>query len=472
MNDNRFEGNGYEDNNMTGAGRSGGSDTEPNFILYPSEEGGGQKNAGGNEQEKQPDEWIWNEIGKDGDDVMENEKKGFQTIDIDKKRRAEKKKIRKKTSLSKKAVALLMVLCIAVSGAAGFGGSILAGKYFSGDTADKSTSASSISQTGFDIQEATGSKKTVKEINNMVEDSIVEITTEGTTTDSWMQQYITSGAGSGVIIKENGYIITNHHVIDGANKIKVTLNNKKEYDAEVIGTDPSTDIAVIKIDARKLKAVTYGNSDDIDNGDLAVVIGNPLGQLGGTVTAGIISEPVREVAIEGQTMSLIQTDASINPGNSGGGLFDQYGQLIGVIEAKSSGSDVEGLGFAVPVNTAAKVAEQIMSGKLKSAGKAFTGMSYGETGANGEEGDMDSFFGFGEPAMTYVYISEVIGDNAKKAGFEANDVVLSVDGQDIDSVDTLKSVIQKHKPGDKVKYEILRGNRTMSITLTLDKTSE
>ena len=407
------------------------------------------------------------------EDNRYNEQKGFQTIDVDKKRRSEKRKLRKKGGLSKKMIALLLVLCVAVSGAAGFGGSILAGKYFSsGSDSGNGSSASSTTHTGYVLEEATGSKMTVKEINDMVEDSIVEIKTEGTTTDSWMQQYITSGAGSGVIIKENGYIVTNNHVIEDANKITVTLNNDEEYEATLVGTDPSTDIAVIKIKAKDLKPVTYGNSDDIDNGDLAVVIGNPLGELGGTVTAGIISEPVREVTIEGQAMSLIQTDASINPGNSGGGMFNQYGQLIGVIEAKSSGSDVEGLGFAVPVNTAAKVAEEIMSGKLEKAGKAFTGMSYAETTTNGGGNEWDDFFGFGEQQnQTYVYIAEVSGKNASKAGFKENDIVLSVDGTDIDSVDTLKSVIQKHKPGDKVKYEILRGSSTMSIELTLEKTT-
>ncbi|MDO4859809.1 MAG: trypsin-like peptidase domain-containing protein [Bacillota bacterium] len=470
MDDNRYNNNG----NM---------DTEPNFILYPSEEQSQDKPVNepegdpqgrtvddpvGKAQEPSVDEWIRDEIGKPG-----NETKGFQTIDIDKRRRAEKKKLKKKASLSKKAVALLLVLCVLVSGAAGFGGSILASKYYPYGAGSSSSSSSSASKTEYKPEVVTGSKMTVKEINDMVEDSIVEIRTEGTTTDSWMQQYITSGAGSGIIIKENGYIITNNHVIEGSNKIKVTLSNDKEYDAEVIGTDPSTDIAVIKISAKGLKPVTYGDSDKLDNGDLAVVIGNPLGELGGTVTAGIISEPVREVNIEGQNMSLIQTDASINPGNSGGGLFNEYGELVGVIEAKSSGSDVEGLGFAVPVNTAAKVAEQIMSGKFESAGKAFTGMSYGETGSDsGDEGGMEDFFSFGEPSVTYVYIAEVISSNAKKAGFRENDVVLSVDGQDIDSIDTLKSVIQKHKPGDKVKYEILRGNKTMSIKLTLEKTTD
>ncbi|MBQ1401522.1 MAG: trypsin-like peptidase domain-containing protein, partial [Firmicutes bacterium] len=252
MDDNRYNNNGNKD-------------TEPNFILYPSEEQSQDRPVNepeGKAQDPSVDEWIRDEIGKPG-----NETKGFQTIDIDKRRRAEKKKLKKKASLSKKAVALLLALCVLVSGAAGFGGSILASKYYPYGAGSSSSSSSSASKTEYKPEVVTGSKMTVKEINDMVEDSIVEIRTEGTTTDSWMQQYITSGAGSGIIIKENGYIITNNHVIEGSNKIKVTLSNDKEYDAEVIGTDPSTDIAVIKISAKGLKPVTYGDSDKLDNGD-------------------------------------------------------------------------------------------------------------------------------------------------------------------------------------------------------------
>lgn len=484
MEDKRYDGYSSNDHNsdINTDSNNDIKDTEPNFILYPSEEEKAEDTSF--------DDMLMNEYGaregveggaaggyeesSGGAAGGYQRQKGFVDVDIDKKRRAGKKK-KKTVSLSKKALALLLVICIAVSGAVGFGASLFASQYFpyginsSSDTDTSGKTSSSTSQTGYDLAEATGSKMTVKEIADAVEDSIVEISTEGTTTDSWMQQYITSGAGSGIIIKSNGYIMTNNHVIEGANKIKVTLHNDKEYQAEVVGTDAATDIAVLKISAKGLKAVTYGNSEELDTGDMAVVIGNPLGELGGTVTAGIISEPERKIAIEGQTMSLIQTDASINPGNSGGGMFNQYGQLIGVIEAKSSGSDVEGLGFAIPVNTAAEVAQNIIDGKSTGTETAFSGMAYGQTGDSSSEGGMEDFFGFGEQSMSYVYIAEIDSDNAKKAGFKVNDIVLSIDGEEVDSVETLKSIITSHKPGDKVKYQILRGNQTMSITLKLGK---
>ena len=141
--------------------------------------------------------------------------------------------------------------------------------------------------TGFDLEDATGSAMTVQEITAKTQDSVVEIKTESVQADTWMQQYVTEGAGSGVIIKSNGYIITNNHVIEGASKITVTTSNNKEYEAKLVGTDADTDIAVLKINARNLAAANMGNSSQLNVGDMAVAIGNPLGELGGTVTAGI-----------------------------------------------------------------------------------------------------------------------------------------------------------------------------------------
>ena len=177
---------------------------------------------------------------------------------------------------------------------------------------------------------------------------MVAITTESVATDSWLRQYVTEGAGSGVIISEDGYIVTNNHVIDGASNIKVTLNDGTQVAAELISTDAQTDLAVIKIDKAGLPPVAFGDSAALNVGDLAVAIGNPLGTLAGSATEGIISGLEREITIDGRTMKLIQTSAAINPGNSGGGLFDQYGNLIGIVVAKSAGSEVEGLGFVIP----------------------------------------------------------------------------------------------------------------------------
>ena len=261
-------------------------------------------------------------------------------------------------SLTRKSLALLIALCVVVSAFFGFGGSYLANALNGGHSGSSKTA--SVSKNGYKLEDATGSKMTVQEVTNKTKDSVVEIKTESVSADAWMQQYVTEGAGSGVVMTADGYIMTNNHVIDGASKITVTTSDDKEYEAKLVGTDSITDIAVLKISAKNLTPATYGNSDQLAVGDMAVAIGNPLGELGGTVSAGIISALDRELAIDGKTMTLLQTDASINPGNSGGGLFNGDGQLIGIVVAKSSGSNVEGLGFAIPINKAADVAQQLM----------------------------------------------------------------------------------------------------------------
>lgn len=391
------------------------------------------------------------------------------------------KKTSKKYSFSKKALIICITACIVISGIAGFGGSLLANRWLPYETAADinahSKNASSKSKTaGYTLENATGSHMTIREIADATENSIVEIKTEGITTDSWMQQYVTKGAGSGIIIKKNGYIMTNNHVIDGAGKITVTLKNRKEYDATIVGADAESDIAVLKIAANRLTPVTYGNSNQLDVGDLAVAIGNPLGTLGGTVTAGIISALERELTIDNQTMTLIQTDSSINPGNSGGGLFNQNAQLIGVVVAKSSGSDVEGLGFAIPVNTAAKIAEELIGNGYVS-GRPATGMSYTDVNNSSDETrNGDYFFGFGGGQSSQqqlgVYIASVNSSEAKKAGFKKDDLVYSVNGKIIDSFSTLKSIIRKHKVGDKLNYVVVRKNKELKLILKLVEQSK
>ena len=220
-------------------------------------------------------------------------------------------------SLTRKSLALLIALCVVVSALFGFGGSYLANALNGGHSGSSKTA--SVSKNGYKLEDATGSKMTVQEVTNKTKDSVVEIKTESVSADAWMQQYVTEGAGSGVVMTADGYIMTNNHVIDGASKITVTTSDDKEYEAKLVGTDSITDIAVLKISAKNLTPATYGNSDQLAVGDMAVAIGNPLGELGGTVSAGIISALDRELAIDGKTMTLLQTDASINPGNSGTG---------------------------------------------------------------------------------------------------------------------------------------------------------
>lgn len=373
-------------------------------------------------------------------------------------------------TMTRRTLAMLIALCVVLSGFFGIGGAALGNVLFDDDgNTGSGSSSGNVKTTGYNLEDATGSNMTVQEITEKAKNSVVEIKTESVTSDSWMQQYVTEGAGSGVIISENGYIVTNNHVIEDANKITVTTASEKEYEAKLIGTDSSSDIAVLKIKASDLAPATYGNSDQLKVGDMAVAIGNPLGELGGTVTAGIISALDRELSISGQTMTLLQTDSSINPGNSGGGLFNGDGQLIGIVVAKSSGSDVEGLGFAIPVNKAADVAQQLMdNGYVK--GQPYTGMSYVE---GSQQSDIDAFFSGGVSDSTNVYIASVNSSKAKRAGFQAGDMVFAIDDTQITSIDDISSIISAHKPGDKITYTIVRNGQTKDIRLTLqEKTAE
>ncbi len=195
---------------------------------------------------------------------------------------------------------------------------------------------------------------------NLVADTVVEITTSQVVTDRFYGQYIKSGAGSGVIISENGFIITNNHVVENARGIVVRMNDGSEFEASVVGTDPSCDIALLKIKASGLTFAAMGSSKNLVVGQEVIAIGNPLGSLGGTVTDGIISALDRRVSIDGTAMTLMQTNAAINPGNSGGGLFDRSGQLIGIVVAKKSDTGIEGLGFAIPIDTAWDAIEGIV----------------------------------------------------------------------------------------------------------------
>ena len=365
-------------------------------------------------------------------------------------------------TLTRKTLAMLICGCLIISALFGFGGAMAANGIFGDD--QESNTASTVQSTGYTLQDATGSSMTIQEITDKAKDSVVEIRTESQQYDSWMTNYVTEGAGSGVIISDDGYIMTNNHVIEGASKITVTTDDEKQYDATLVGRDSMNDVAVIKIKAKNLTPATYGNSDQLAVGEMAIAIGNPLGELGGTVTQGIISALDRELTIDGKTMRLLQTDSSINPGNSGGGLFNSEGQLVGLVVAKSSGSDIEGLGFAIPINTAAKVADQLMkNGYVEN--QPWSGMAYQE---GSSMDSFESFFGQ-STSGTKVYIYSVEGSNAKKAGFQPGDVVFAIDGKEITCNDDVSSVITSHKVGDKLKYTIVRDGMTKDITLTLQE---
>ena len=255
-------------------------------------------------------------------------------------------------SISKRTFIISLIACIVVSS-----GISVAGMYFlSQRIPESSGSGTATNYTLTSAKQGLSTDSIVKKS----QPSVASITTESVSTDSWAGNYVTKGAGSGVVIQSNGYILTCYHVIKGAKKITVTLSNNKSYTAKVVGSDPANDLSVLKINAKGLKAATYGNSSTTKVGDQVVAIGNPLGQLSNTATTGIVSALNRRLNIDNKTLTLMQTDASVTPGNSGGGLFDASGNLLGIVESKSTGSNVEGLGFAVPINTAAKSAKKII----------------------------------------------------------------------------------------------------------------
>ena len=223
---------------------------------------------------------------------------------------------------------------------------------------------------------------TTAQVAKTVSPSVVVITTEQVVYSQWSwygQSQVESGAGSGVIISSDGYILTCDHVVSGASNITVTIGDK-DYPATIIGEDSTSDIAVIKIEADGLTPAIVGDSDKLAVGDNVLAVGNPLGELGGTVTSGIVSALNRSVSIQSSssvnTMSLIQMDASVSPGNSGGGLFNMNGELIGIVNAKSSSSDAEGLGFAIPINDAIKVAQDLLENGYVT-GRPYMGIKIG-----------------------------------------------------------------------------------------------
>ena len=349
---------------------------------------------------------------------------------------------------------ITLILAMIFSGLVGAAGYGLANSIFGGTTVDKS-----INTTNYNLSKATGSVLSLQEVIARNENSVVAILTETVTTDFWAGQYVTQGAGSGVIYREDGYIITNNHVIEGSSSITVTLHDGTEYPATLVATDELTDIAVIKIDATGLQPVTFGDMNKVSVGDAVIAIGNPLGTLSGTATEGIISALEREITIDNKAMTLLQTSASINPGNSGGGLFDQYGNLIGIVVAKSSGSDVEGLGFAIPVDKVESVAKSLVENGYVE-GRPMAGITIIDLT------DPSEAMKYGV-SIVGVYIQSVTGEKAKAAGLQAGDLIYYLDDDKITSSSQLISLIQTHEVGDVVTFTVVRNNEILKYDVEL-----
>ena len=252
--------------------------------------------------------------------------------------------------------------------------------------------------------------------------------------------------------------------MQGAKKVEVTLHNGDKYNATIVGTDPSNDIAVIKIDAKGLTTATIGDSSKVKVGDLAVAIGNPLGQLGGTATSGIISALDRTLTIEGTTLTLLQTDAAINGGNSGGGLFNGSGELIGIVESKASAVGVEGLAFALPINSVSEIINDMIAngGSAKSAASSTPAVGVVISEVSEENAQ---YYGLDSAG---VYIAQVTGTNAIKAGFQEQDRIVSIDGKTVTSTTEFISLVRKHKVGDTVTIVVSRNGQEIEIKSELE----
>lgn len=309
--------------------------------------------------------------------------------------------------------------------------------------------------------------------------SVVGIDVVGTTTYSGYfgqgQTYQTEGSGSGIIVTSDGYIVTCEHVIDGAESITVILNDDTEYTATLVGVDSRNDLAVIKIDATGLTPATLGDSDMLTVGEDVIAIGNPLGELRGTATGGMISAVSREVNVEGVKMTLLQTDAAISPGNSGGGLFNSSGSLIGIVNAKASSENAEGIGFAIPVSSVKQIISDLID-KGYVTGRPYLGVYTQnvtlQSGNNGWNGN--GFFGsyYGNAGNQCVQIAQIVsGSAAEAAGLQVGDLILKVEDTQITSNDDLSTAISAYNAGDTVTLTIQRDGVEQTLTVTFGEYS-
>ncbi len=293
--------------------------------------------------------------------------------------------------------------------------------------------------------------------------SVVAISTQISTTNAFGQVSATASAGSGFIVSENGYIVTNYHVVENAISLKVITHDSKEYPAIVVGYDSANDMAVLKMDAQGLQPVKLGRSDDLIVGDQVVAIGNPLGELTSTLTVGYVSAKDRDISTDGTVINMLQTDAAINPGNSGGPLFNMKGEVVGITTAKysgmtSSGASIEGIGFAIPIDD---VQKKIMD--LYQYGY-FTGASLGVMVRDVDRATAEYY---GIPMGAYV--AQVVGGScAYKAGVQSKDIIVAVGDHSVTGINELSRVLEQFQGGDATTITVWRGGLEVTLEITLD----
>lgn len=372
-----------------------------------------------------------------------------------------KKPKKQRKPISRGGIAIALAVTMVFSCGLGFGGGYFANKVNTSTSGSLNITKTSNSGTTTTAS-STSTANSTSEIVKKTADSVVEISTESVVTGSFAQQYVQQGAGSGVIISQDGYILTNNHVINGANSVKVRLRDGTEYDATIIGSDSDNDIALLKVSATGLSPATFGDSNSLAVGDYVVAIGNPLGELGGTVTDGIISALARKVTIEDTQMTLLQTNAQVNPGNSGGGLFNANGELVGIVNAKQSATEVEGIAFAIPINNVLDILSDLkeygyVTGKVD-LGIDFTDITSDETA-----------FYYGVNQTGCYVLSVDSGSNAEKAGVTRGDLVTKVNDTDVSSSSDITTALEKAEVGDTVTFTVSRRGTSKTISFVLEE---
>ena len=361
-------------------------------------------------------------------------------------------------------IVALVLACAIIGTGCGFGGAAL---YRSASRQNVVVQQSSREPVTVSVKQVDGqTKMEPAEVYASTVNSVVSInTTAASGTNIFGQTVETASAGSGFIYSQDGYIVTNYHVVKGATSVKVTLYNGATYDATVIGGDSDYDVAVIKIDATGLTPVTLGNSADVNVGDTVLAIGNPLGELTFSMSQGIVSCCDRAINVDGTPFNMIQVDASINPGNSGGPLVNLYGEVVGIVSAKySSYSDttVEGLGFAIPINDVqAIITDIIENGQV--TGKAYLAI---KAGTMTEQ--MAAQYNIGISEGVFVYSTES-GGAGERAGLQLGDVITKLNDTDITSMTDLSRAKKTFKAGDTVTLTVYRNGQYITLELTFDQ---
>ena len=356
-----------------------------------------------------------------------------------------------------------MALCCALLGGAVGGGIVWGVGNHSGETS-VNVSGRTVSQVSLKTVDGQ-TEMSDAEIYAANVNSVVSINVTGTSGYNFFGQPVQSASsGSGFVLTSDGYIVTNYHVVKDAQTVKVTMYNGDEYDAQYVGGDEDYDIAVIKIEATGLPAVTLGNSEELNVGDHVLAIGNPLGDLTFSMSGGMVSSVNRTINVDGTPFNMIQTEASINPGNSGGPLLNSYGEVVGIVSAKyssygTSGESVEGLGFAIPINDVISMIQDIMTNGYVS-NKAYLGATVGTLTAQ-----MAQQYRYDISEGAFVYSVED-GSPAAQAGLQLGDVITAIDGTDIASMDDLMAAKKGYAAGDTSELTVYRQGETITLSLT------